>query len=326
MSSFKKFILIMLVIAFLFALLLQFNKKSNHPIVAIANYGPHSSLTDTITGLKQQLSEVGFIENKNIIYEIRDVNFDTALIPQMISQMKIKKPLAIVTLTTPVAQFTKSAVKDIPIIFSAITDPIEGGLIQTRNKSYQNITGASDQQSFDIMLKFAKELLPRATRVGVLYSTSEANDLALIRMLEIAALKLNMEVVAISIDQSRDIAMRMQGFAGKVDFIYVGSSGPIQPALPVIAAESNKMGIPVINLNEEAVKQNMVLASYGVDYIQVGKNTGIIVAQILNGERVANIPPIYPQISEHKGYISKKQADKFGIIIPFNLVNVTIEE
>ena len=316
--------LLFIILLFVTAIIFYKEKSSNLPIVAIANYGPHSSLEDSIKGIKEELASQGFIENKNIQYDILDVGFDTTLIPQMLNKLHSRSPAVMVAMTTPVAQFAKHNVKNVPLIFNVVTDPVEAGLLKNAHSSEDNMTCTSDMQNLDLLLAFAKKLIPQATRVGLLYSTAEANDFALIRMLKEAAEKINIQLVAIPVDQLRDIPIRMQGFKDKVDFIYVGTSGPIQPALPIITAMADKMHIPIFNVNEEAVQKNQVLASFGVNYLQIGKNTGSMIANLLRGGKIAE--PIYPMAKEHHGFISKKRAEYFSIKIPADLTNVTIVE
>jgi putative ABC transport system substrate-binding protein len=134
----------------------------------------------SIRGLKEGLSSLGFIEGRNISYEIADVNFDTSLIMQMLTKLKSKKPKLIVALSTPVAQATKNLIKDTPIVFMDITDPVGAGLLKEKHKSYENVTGATDTQDLNGMLQFAKSLSPNIKRVGMLYSTGEANDASLL--------------------------------------------------------------------------------------------------------------------------------------------------
>ena len=325
---FKKIIFISSVVFAAILIVLSYNKNNNLtidlPLVAIANYGPHSSLDDSIKGFKSYMASQGFIEHKNIAYKISNVGFDSNLIPQMISQLKSLNPKVMLAMTTPVAQAAKNSVKDIPLVFGVITDPVEAGLLKTKDNADANITGASDQQDLDLLLKFAKQVLPNAYRVGVLYSTSEANDKALVKMLEVAAAKLKMQVVAIAVDQPRDVPIRMQGFRDNVDFIYIGTSGPIQPTLAAIVMEADKMHIPIFNVSEEAVQKNQVLGSFGVDYVQVGANAGRIVAEILKGEK--NIPPIYPTAKDHHGFISKKRLDQMKLGLPKDLSNIKVVE
>ena len=272
MSSRIKISLILSII-FLIGLISLPNQQTL-PVIAIANYGPHSSLNDTINGIKQQLAEEGFIENKTVRYVIKDVGFDSMLIPQMLISLQAQKPQLLVTLTTPVSQMAKSLVKNTPIIFTAVTDPVQAGLLDHKDQASKKMTGSSDQQNLEIFLAFAKTVLPHARRIGLLYSSSESNDHALLQMMRKAAAHHHMSVVAVAIDHASDVPMRMSAFKNKVDFIYVGASGPIQPTLPAISAKAKIMQIPLFNVNDKAVMDGLAMASMGVDYIHVGRHAG----------------------------------------------------
>ncbi len=320
----KKLYLIILVLLILGGVLIK-SRSSSLPVVAIANYGPHSSLEESIDGIKEELKEQGFIEGKNIVYKIEDVGFNQALIPQMIAKLQSYNPKVMVVMTTPVAQFAKGAEKNVPLIYTVITDPVEAKLIRNNDKADGNMTGVSDKQNIAAMIDFAKVIIPQAKAIGVLYSTSESNDLALVKMISQAAVKAGMEVELVPIDEVREIPVRMQVFKGKVDFIYVGTSGPIQPSLPAIVAEANKMEIPVINADKGAVYEQMVLASFGVNYRLIGMNTGKLVAEVLQGKNIVTLLPSDPLKEEHHGFVSQKIAEEFKINIP-QQGNVTVIE
>jgi putative tryptophan/tyrosine transport system substrate-binding protein len=301
-----------------------FNRNQNKklPVIAIANYGPHASLDAAITGFQEQMRVEGYFENENIQYEIADVGFDPSLIPQMLLGLKAKKPKLILVMTTPVAQLAKSKIKDVPLIFTAITDPIKAGLLKEAGRPDVNMTGSSDMQDLNAFLKFAKTILPTAKRIGILYSSSESNDAALVDMMTQSASALEMTVLAIPIDHPRDIPVKILNFKSKVDFIYVGTSGPIQPALPVIAAEAQKMNIPVFNVEAQAVQDGLALASFGVEYKAVGRNAAKLAAAFLNGEKIENLTPIYPTIFDHHGLINKKIATDLSLNIPLDVEEV----
>lgn len=317
MSSRIKISLILSII-FLIGLISLPNQQTL-PVIAIANYGPHSSLNDTINGIKQQLAEEGFIENKTVRYVIKDVGFDSILIPQMLASLQAQKPQLLITLTTPVSQMAKSLVKNTPIIFTAVTDPVQAGLLDHKDQASKKMTGSSDQQNLEIFLAFAKTVLPHARRIGLLYSSSESNDHALLQMMRKAAAHHHMSVVAVTIDHASDVPMRMSAFKNKVDFIYVGASGPIQPTLPAISAKAKIMQIPLFNVNDKAVMDGLAMASMGVDYIHVGRHAGKIACAILNGENITNIQPIYPSQNDHVGLINEHLAEHYQAIIPKNI-------
>lgn len=320
---------ILLITIIIAALLISKTSRSDDntiPLIAIANYGPHSSLEESIRGIKEGLAKQGLEEGKNIRFEIVDVSFDTSLIMQMLVKLKAMNPKIIVAQSTPVAQAAKNMIKNIPIVFVDITDPVEAGLIKQDHQAESNITGASDRQDLSAMLRFTRKLLPKLQNIGMLYATSEANDAALLKMMEAATVLDKMNLVAIPIDQARDIAVRMRAFKGKVDMIYVGSSGTIQPSLPTIVALAEEMNIPVLNVNSEEVKENKVLASFGVSYFQVGISASKIISRILKGEKPSDIKPLYPILSDHETFISRKRAEKIGVVIVKNIPNLHVVE
>jgi putative ABC transport system substrate-binding protein len=324
MSKPHKILAIILVALSLLALSTFTNpqKDSNIPLIAIANYGPHSSLQETIDGLKAKLTQLGYVEDKTIRYEITDVNFETSLIIQMLNKLKSNKPNTIVAISTPVAQAAKNTITAIPVVYADVTDPVEAGLVSDDPNS--NITGASDKQDLSLMLKLAKQLFPSAKKVGVLYSTGEANDLSLVNMLISTGKELGLEVVSVPVEHTRDVVTRMKLFKDNVDFIYTGSSGAIQASLPAISSSAQAMQLPLFNFNGEEVISHIALASYGVSHKQVGANAAIIIDKLLKGEKIGNIKPVYPKEEDHKAFISRKKADQIGLKIPTDLTNVTI--
>lgn len=296
------------------------------PLIAIANYGPHSSLEETIKGFKETLERLGYKENQQIQFDISHVNFDPTQIIQMLTKLHSKNPKLLLALTTPVAQSAQNVFKDKPIIFATITDPVEAGLLQHENESTPFVTGASERQDFDALIHFIKNLMPTAQRIGMLYATGETNDLALLKMFEHAAQKHNITLVTKAIDHPRDVPLGVASFKDKVDLIYVGTSGPIQPTLPAIVHIADSLNIPIINADADAVHKQLTLASFGVSYYQIGAHAAKIVISILNGEEIKNIPPIHPDLEDHHGFISQKQATKYNIVLPKDNHNITILE
>jgi putative ABC transport system substrate-binding protein len=296
------------------------------PIIAIANYGPHSSLEETIKGFKETLEKFGYKENEQIQFDMNHVNFDPTQIIQMLTKLQSKNPKLLLAITTPVAQSAQNVFKDKPIVFASITDPVEAGLLKNENESTANITGASERQDFNALINFIKSILPNAKRIGMLYATGEANDLALLKSFEHEAEKHNMILVSKAIDHPRDVPLGIASFKDKVDLIYVGTSGPIQPTLPAIVHAADGLGIPIINADSDAVHKNLVLASFGVSFYQIGANAAKIAASIMGGKDIKDIKPIHPNLEDHHGFISKKQTKKFNIQLPKDEKNISILE
>ncbi|MDR1375562.1 MAG: ABC transporter substrate-binding protein [Holosporaceae bacterium] len=297
------------------------DEKQETYLVAIVNYGQIPPLLTTVDGIKKELTESGYTENKNIRYEVADIAFDHTLIPQTVMNLKSHSPKVMVVISTPIAQFAKGKIHNIPLVYAAITDPVDAKLVNSAKESVNNITGSSDMQSLSALLKFVQSILPQAKTIGMLYATSDCNDVALLKMMRREADAVGMSLLAIPVDQIRDIPVRIQELNGKVDLIYVGASG-LQSALAVISGEAAKMNIPVFNIEEQSVRDGLALASFGVNYESVGRNAGKLVVKLLKGSTVKDLPPLFPKIEDHKCFINKKLAEKFKIRIPENAVVV----
>lgn len=325
--SYKKltitFIIIATFLGLCFILLLE--KNNQLPKIAIASYGPHASLDDTIRGIVDGLQQHGLQDSRDIKFDKMDVNFDQNMIMQVLTRLRARQPDVFVTLSTPVSQAAKKAIIDVPILFVNVTDPEAANLVHQGEYSSGNITGLSDRQNLAAFLDFVTSIMPEAKKIGMLYSTSEVNDISLLDMMKEAAKVYDMEVIAVPIDSQRDIPLRMQRFSSDpVDLIYVGTSGYIQPSLPAIVAQADRLKIPVFNADENAVKENLVVASFGVSHYKIGLAASNIIVQLLDGVNPASIPIIYPQLSDHVCFINKKKAAAFNIKIPENLDNVTV--
>jgi len=298
------------------SLTLTFTSISSTPYkVAIANLGPHQSLLDIIHGIETKSKELGL----DIQFDIHHINFDMTQIPKMLTAFKAKKPDVIITLTTSISQHAKAIFKDtaIPILFAAVTDPVEANLLNLPNQSCGNITGVSDKQDAASIIKFIKHTLPLAKRIGIPYAQNEANDRALLKSFQTAANSFpGLKIIPIPIDSLQDLPHRIRATIPLVDALYVGPSNMIQPALPIIIQQANRSKLPIFNFNEAAVTAHQAFASFSVNYVKLGYATTVILKQLIDKIPLADIPPFYPTAKDHYGTISLRVAKKLGISLP----------
>ncbi|OSQ32226.1 ABC transporter substrate-binding protein [Thalassospira sp. MCCC 1A03138] len=295
------------------------NSASAEPIkVGIANFGEHPQLNASIAGFKEAMATNGFAEGTDVVYSESHTNFDTSLVPQMIAKLQAENPKLIYTITTPVSQIAKKALagSGIPIVFSAVTDPVAAKLVPSWDKGDEGMTGASDLQDIAAVLEFTHKFLPDAKRLAVPYNPGEANDVALLEKVQELAPAAGFTVVPVGIDNVNDIQQRITAVAGKADVIYTPASNLIQPAIAAVSAAARQIGVPIVNSDSSAVANGTVPASFSVDYEQVGLNAGKIAAEILNGKDPVTIPPSAPSYENHAPMISKKASAAFGIEIP----------
>ncbi len=292
---------------------------ASHTIrIGIANFGEHPQLNASIAGFKKALADNGFVEGKDVVYTESHTNFDASLVPQMIAKLQAENPKLIYTVTTPVSQIAQKALagSGIPIVFTAVTDPVAAKLVPSWDEGGDGITGSSDLQDVAAVMTFTKKLLPNAKRFGLPYNPGEANDVALLEKVKEAAPGAGFEVVEVGVDNVNDIQQRIASFAGKADVIYTPASNLLQPAIAAVSAAARQAGIPIVNSDDGAVRDGVVPASFAVNYEQVGENAGKIAAQILKGADPKTIAPSRPAYEDHSPLISRKVAKEFGIEIP----------
>ncbi|OCP10078.1 MULTISPECIES: ABC transporter substrate-binding protein [unclassified Ensifer] len=286
--------------------------------IGIANFGEHPQLNASIAGFKKALAENGFVEGTDVVYTESHTNFDASLVPQMIAKLQAEQPKLVYTITTPVSQIAKKALagSGIPVVFSAVTDPVAAKLVPSWEAGDDGMTGATDLQDVAAVMAFTHKLLPSAKRFGVPYNPGEANDAALLDKIKEAAPAAGLEVVEVGVDNVNDIQQRIASFAGKADVIYTPASNLLQPAIGAVSAAARQAQIPIVNSDDGAVRDGVVPASFAVNYEQVGMNAGRIAAQILKGTDPKTIAPSRPAYEDHAPLISKKAAAAFGIEVP----------
>lgn len=322
MRNFKSILMSSLVVAGVLAAGTGF--AAADPIkIGIANFGEHPQLNAAVAGFKKALTDAGYVEGKDVTYSQTHTNFDASLVPQMIAKLQAERPKLMYTVTTPVSQIAKKALagSGIPIVFSAVTDPVAAKLVPSWEAGDAGMTGATDLQDVAAVLAFTKKLLPNAKRFGVPYNPGEANDVALVEKVKAAAPAAGFEVVAVGVDNVNDIQQRIASFTGKVDVVYGPTSNLIQPAIPAVAAAARQARIPVVNADDNAVRNGVVPASFAVNYEQVGISAGKIAVEILKGKDPKAIGPWRPAYEDHAATISRKAAAAFGVEIPASLAD-----
>jgi putative ABC transport system substrate-binding protein len=289
--------------------------------IGIANFGEHSQLNIAIEGFKKALTEGGYVEGKDVVYSTSHTNFDASLVPQMIAKLQAEQPQMIYTVTTPVTQIAKKALagSGIPVVFTAVTDPVAAKLVPSWDAGDEGMTGATDLQDVAAVMEFSRKLLPNAKRFGLPYNPGEANDVALLEKVKEAAPAAGFEVVAVGVDNVNDIQQRIASFAGKADVIYAPTSNLLQPAIAAVAAAARQAGIPIVNADDATVRTGVVPASFAVNYEQVGMNAGKIALQILKGADPKTIAPVNPAYEDHAPLINKAALKEFGAEVPAEL-------
>ncbi|HET9735335.1 MAG TPA: ABC transporter substrate-binding protein [Burkholderiales bacterium] len=287
-------------------------------LIAIANFGEHPALRAAVNGFKAEVVRQGFVEGRDIAFDDQHINFDRTLIPQLLTNAAAKKPALIVAVTTPVAQSSIRVVTDksIPIVFMSVVDPVVAKIVPSWERGSETHTGATLYPDFDASLAFVRQLLPNAKRLGIPYNPGEDNDISNMKEMRAAAPKHGFAIAEVGIDSPNDIAQRLQSLQGKVDAVFVIQSNILQTSLPVIAAATQRMGVPAINTLDTPVRQHQFLAAHALSYERMGANAGRIAARVLKGEKPAAIPPHRPGPEDYAIVISRKQLAQWKMEAP----------
>lgn len=219
----------------------------------------------------------------------------------------------ICAIATPSAQTAFNAAMDteIPVIYTAVTDPETAELAGKDKKPAGEVTGTSDRLPIKDQLEMIRQILPEAKKIGILYTTSEVNSLSAIRVYENYAEDYGFEIVTAGVSNTSEIAMAAEALVGKVDCLTNLTDNTVVNSLPTILERAKEAEIPVFGSEIEQVKLGC-LAAEGLDYVELGKQTGKMAAKILTGEAKASELE-YEEISGGNLYLNTAVAEQLGI-------------
>lgn len=288
--------------------------------VGIGQFAVHGSLDNCREGFLAGLAEEGIEEGKNLTVLYENANADGAMSSQIAANFLAKKADLICAIATPMAQSSYSAARkeNVPVVFTAVTDPIAAELADADGKPVGEVTGTSDKLPVTAQLEMIREVLPDAKKIGIMYSTSEVNSLSAIEEYKAAAADYGFEIVESGVSTTADVPLAADQLVEKVDCINNLTDNTVVSALQVILDAANKKGIPVFGSEVEQVKVGC-LASVGLDYVALGKQTGHMAAKILKGEAKAS-EMNFEVVEGGAFYGNTKVAEALGITLPENLV------
>ena len=228
-------------------------------------------------------------------------------------------------IATPSAQSAYNAAMkaDIPVIYTAVTDPVAAELADKDGKPVGEVTGTSDKLPVEEQLKMIREMLPDAKKIGIMYTTSEANSVSAIEEYKSLVKKYDFELVEKGITTTADVSLAADDLLSKVDCITNLTDNTVVASLPTILDKANEKKIPVFGSEIEQVKIGC-LAAEGIDYIALGKQAGKMAAKVLKGEAKAS-EQNFETITEPRFYVNNKVAENLGITVPDDLANNAVE-
>ncbi len=290
--------------------------------VGISQIVTHPALDACRQGAIDALADKGYVEGKNLKIDYQNSEGDPAVASTIAQQFVSGKVDLIMTISTPSTQSAcAAAMGNIPIVFSAVTDPVAGGFANADGSNMDGVTGTSDALPIDGMLKLIKQLIPDAVNVGILHTTSEVNSDVQLAMARELAPNYGLNIVDVGITSTNEMSTALDTLLPQVDVVMNLTDNTVVSALALEIEKCNAAGIPLIGSEDSQVKAG-ALASAGIDYYSLGRKTGEMMAEILSGTAADKIP--ISTSDETSVTINTDQATALGIIIPDDLKSATM--
>jgi putative tryptophan/tyrosine transport system substrate-binding protein len=294
------------------------NSKTKTIKIGITQIAEHPALDSARKGFIEALKSKGYEEGKNLKIDYENAQGDMATTQTIAQNFVSNKENLILAIATPSAQAAYNATKNIPIVITAVTDPVKAGLAKSLEKSDTNVTGTSDNVPIEKQLQLLKELIPGSRNLGVIYNTSESNSEVQIENLKKAAPNFNLHLVTVGITNVNEIPQALSSILGNIDVLYIPTDNMVASSMPLIINQCYSKNIPVIG-SEKGEVTNGALATTGIDYNKLGFQTGLIAVDIINGKSPKDIPILTS--SEMQMVINVDAVKKLNIVIPDDINN-----
>jgi len=291
--------------------------RADEVTVAVTAIVEHPALDAARDGVKDALAAAGYKEGENLKFIYESAQGNPATAAQIARQFAGEGPNVIVPISTPSAQAVVSSTRDIPVVFTAVSDPVGAQLVKDMDKPGGNVTGLSDMSPVAEHVALIKEILPSAKSIGYLYNSGEANSVSLLAVLKAEAEKAGLTVVESAATKSAEVQGAARALVGRADAIYVPTDNTIISALEGAVAVAEEAKLPLFTADTDSVARGS-LAALGFNYYDVGKQTGDVVVRILKGENPGDIAVKVAAGSDL--VINKKAAEKMGVTLPASVV------
>ncbi|MCD6129274.1 ABC transporter substrate-binding protein [Candidatus Bipolaricaulota bacterium] len=257
--------------------------------IGITQIVDHPALNAVRQGVIDVLAEAGYVEGENVEYILGNAQGDFSVAMSIAQNFLAQGVDLVVSIATPTSQAAVQVFKDtsVPVVFSAVTDPVGAGLT-----GYPNVTGTSDMIDVASDLALLKELVPGLTKVGMVYNPGEANSAILTDMAKEAGGDLGLEIVVAAAENTAAVPLAAQSLIGRVQAIYITTDNTVVSALESVVDVARSQGIPLLVADPSSLERGALVCT-GFDYYDHGRMTGELVLKILQGASPADLPVEY---------------------------------
>ena len=288
--------------------------------IGIVQIMEHTSLNTIRDAVVDRLAELGYKDGENCEIDLQQANNESTTVQQILDQFKADGSDIIVAITTPCAQLAAPYSEEIPVVFSAVTDPVAANLVDSLESTGGNITGTSDTLAIDKILDFALEMKPDIKTLGFLYNTGEDNSVSCLESVKAYCEDKGIEVVEGAATNTSEVQEAAQTLASKCDAVFSPNDNTIAGAMGTVAEVMNSAKVPMF-VGADSMVMDGGLGTVGIEYSDLGKETANMVADILSGKKKASEIPVKVFNEDLSTYINKTTAEAIGIEIPESIAN-----
>jgi putative ABC transport system substrate-binding protein len=257
-------------------------------VIGISKIVAHPALDAVEQGIQDELKASGH----NFKYDLQNANGEIATAASIANKFKSQNVILAVGIATPTAQALVNTIKDIPVVFTAVTDPVGAGLVSSLRKGEGNVTGVSDMTPVRQQIEFLTRV-KKIERLGHIYSSHEANAVALADLARQACKELGIEFVETTVTNSAEVKQAVQTIIRRIDGLYISTDNTVVSALSAITDVAMENKVPVMSADPSSAEKFDVLAAWGFDYYKMGRASGRLIDEILKGRKPADIPTIF---------------------------------
>ncbi|MDY5636899.1 MAG: ABC transporter substrate-binding protein [Streptococcus orisratti] len=277
--------------------------------IGILQYVEHESLTAARKGFVAELKKLGYKDGDNIVIDYENAQGDQSNL-QTISESLVKDNDLVLGIATPAAQSLVAASSDVPILFTAVTDPVSAKLVKSMEKPGGNATGTSDMSPIDKQVELLQKVMPDVKKVGIMYTTSERNSEVQVEEAKKAFKKAGIETSVKGISSTNDVQDTAKSLMNQTEVLFIPTDNTIVSSITLITDLSKEMKIPVVGGSADVVEKG-VLFSYGADYEELGRQTADLAVKILKGKEPNQVAAEYPKAL--KVVVNEDMAKTLGI-------------
>ncbi|WP_372700311.1 ABC transporter substrate-binding protein [Castellaniella sp.] len=285
--------------------------------VAVTSIVEHPALDSVKDGVHQALATAGYTEAKGLKWQYQTAQGNTAIAAQIARKFVGDDPDVIVAIATPSAQAVVAATKKIPVVYSAVTDPVAAQLVPSWDASGTNVTGVSDALALEKQVELIRQIVPDAKKVGMVYNPGEANSVVVVKQMRELLPQSGMTLIEASAARTVDVGAAARSLVGKVDVIYTSTDNNVVSAFESLVKVADSARIPLIASDTDSVKRGAI-AALGVNYHDLGLQTGQLVVRILKGEKPGDIPS--ETSARVELFVNPAAAEKQGVTLSEALI------